>query len=170
MPTVTSVICRIDSQKRPVVFVADTLKNGNITAWTPGQEKPLPVPVDYYATTEPLSDADSQILADQFKEAQGEAHVFIRQRLPRVYKERPNLLTSDGSVNPPAKKGQRKGNRSAAAKAQFAADVAGTGGTAAASPAAVADPAVAALQKRLAEDPAFAAMAAKIMGALAASL
>ncbi len=91
----TSILARVDAAAQPVVFIADTLKDGKIQAWdTRGGARY--VGIDYYQSTRPVSDADADSLRKQYAKATGQPaeSVFMRQRLPRVYRDRPNLITA----------------------------------------------------------------------------
>jgi hypothetical protein len=96
----TQILCRIDSENKPVVFLADSVDNGSgtIKAWHDG-DKIKKTRLDYYVTTKPLSDTDSKVLADRFKvSVKSNEPVYIRQRLPRVYKTLPNILKNENDA------------------------------------------------------------------------
>jgi len=112
----TQILCRLDHENKPVVFIADTLNNGRMKAWQEGDEKPKYVGFDYYKNTTQLSEADSKVLAKRFAEATGQ-EVYIRQRLPRTYRKVPNILAVDNDQ----KKG-RANARSEAAKRRVEAE------------------------------------------------
>lgn len=113
----TQILCRIDHENEPVVFLANTLNNGRIKAWIQGNDKVQYVGYDYYKLAKPLSEEDSKELAKRYSEATGDKDVYIRQRLPRVYRTVPNRLTGNVDVS------QGKTNaRSAAAKRRVVAE------------------------------------------------
>ena len=115
----TAIITRVTADNSPVVFIADSLKDGQIKAWTGGANLRT-VGVDYYQKTQPLSEADSEHLRKRYAKATGQEleNVFVRQRLPRVYKTRPDILTN-GKPDTDA-----ENKRSAAAKLQVEKDIA----------------------------------------------
>lgn len=104
----TDILCRFDAAKREgVVFLADTMKGNKIQAWN-GTGNPVYVPLDYYHQTGPLSASDEKVLMERFKQATNRADqiVRLRQRLPRVSRPLPNMLSSanaasETSVLPP---------------------------------------------------------------------
>lgn len=169
----TQILCRIDQENKPVIFIADSLKNGQIKAWHEGEQAVKKVGIDYYQTTKPLSEADSKHIANKFKKAMKDDNVYIRQRLPRVYRSIPDIL-SNGSGQPaaapaPAKRGT-KAARSAAAKARYQQEVAQTSGQPAQAPipaegqpqTASAPPVPAQAPKLDLNDPKFAELVGKI--------
>lgn len=104
----TDILCRFDAAKREgVVFLADTMKGNKIQAWN-GTGNPVWVPLDYYHMTGPLSASDEKVLMERFKQATNRADqiVRLRQRLPRVARPLPNMLSTanaaaETSVLPP---------------------------------------------------------------------
>lgn len=106
---VTEILCRFDpAAQQPVVFLRDTINNGQIQVWKEGQ-KPAYVPLDYYGMTRHLSAEDERVLMERFKNATGKQNqvVHINHRLPRTSKPTPNMLASSApSVLVPA--AQRK--------------------------------------------------------------
>jgi hypothetical protein len=91
----TDILCRFDAAKQEgVVFLADTMKGNKIQAWN-GTGNPVWVPLDYYHQTGPLSAADERVLMERFKQStnRGDTVVRLRQRLPRVSRPLPNLLS-----------------------------------------------------------------------------
>jgi hypothetical protein len=89
------ILCRIDpATKQPVVFITDTIHNGQIQAWK-GEGKSEYVPLDYYHMTGPLSASDERVLCERFVKATNAAGlVKIRHRMPRTSRPLPNLLAS----------------------------------------------------------------------------
>lgn len=80
-----SIIARVDSTNRPVVFLLDTLDSdkGMIKAWRNMETKNIDlVSMDYYKTTRALSDTDEAALArkysDKFAIKDG---IILRRRL-----------------------------------------------------------------------------------------
>jgi hypothetical protein len=108
-----SILARIGADSSPAVFIADSLKDGQLQMWD-GAAGTKTVGVDYYMRTQPVSDADAEALRKRYAKATGQPleSVFLRQRLPRTYKERPNLIA-----------GQQENKRAAAARAQMEADI-----------------------------------------------
>lgn len=89
----TNILCRFDSaNNRPVVFIADTINEKEITAWSGG--KRFKTTLDYYHQTLPLSQADNIVLRNQFATATKDNDVIIRNRLPRKNRMRPNLIAT----------------------------------------------------------------------------
>jgi hypothetical protein len=170
------ILCRVDANNSPVVFLADSLENGTIKAWTMGAKEVKAMPVDYYAQTRPLSEADTRILSSRFAKFVGDESVTVRQRLPRVYRELPNLLARAPRASAQAQEAPIKGSngkaagktpsasaaRKAAAKAQYAKDLAASN---AAAGAGQMPPALANIPGM--DNPQFAALVAGIANALA---
>lgn len=170
-----SILARIAADNTPAIFLADTLKDGQLQMWD-GATGAKTVGVDYYMRTQPVSDADAEALRKRYAKATGQPleAVFLRQRLPRVYKDRPNVIAQDGG-----------NKRAAAARAQMEADIAKTGTAApAAGPAQAPAPAPAAATVpvtvnvapeyaealRMMEDPRTAALILKIAETLRVAL
>lgn len=87
----TEIICRLDiAKKQPVVFLTDSIDNGQITAWAGGQANV--VGLDYYHQTGPLSAADEEVLRARYAKATADKSVKIRHRLPRVRRHLENIL------------------------------------------------------------------------------
>jgi hypothetical protein len=97
----TAILTRIDANQVPVVFIADTFNKeaGTIQAWIKGA--PQVVSLDYYHTTQPLSEADEKILAQRYSRSTGDNNVTIRQRLPRTERVIPNRLAKEPRQKPP---------------------------------------------------------------------
>jgi hypothetical protein len=87
----TEILARVDvATQTPVVFFPHSVDKQHILAWMNGKE--TIVTLDYYHTTKPLSAADEEILRSRYAKATGDTAVFVRHRLPRVPRERPNML------------------------------------------------------------------------------
>jgi hypothetical protein len=84
----SQILCRLDSQLSPVVFISDSIDDNKILAWKNGNKSAEIVSLDYYKTTLPLTIADSKLLAKKYSEATGDNDIEIRQRLPRLYKQK----------------------------------------------------------------------------------
>jgi hypothetical protein len=175
----TAILCRIAEGSRPVVFIADTLKGETIEQWD-GNKGTKRVPVSFYQTTEPASRGDAEVLRQQYAKATGQTPegVMVRERLPRVFKERASILTGGSNDSPnPARAnvqgatggGSKKGStaRSEAARAQMQRDMGQTGETVSLTlnvPKADAD------TLRMLEDPRSAALILKIAETLKTAL
>lgn len=156
----TQILCRIDQENKPVIFIADSLKNGQIKAWHEGEQAVKKVGIDYYQTTKPLSESDSKHIANKFKKVMKDDNVYIRQRMPRIYKTIPDIL-SNGNGQPAAvpQTGKRgtKAARSAAAKARYQQEIVQTSGQPAEG-----QPQTASAPKLDLNDPKFAELVGKI--------
>lgn len=157
----TAILTRVARDNSPVVFIADSLKDGQITAWTGGSATKT-VGVDYYQQTRPLSKEDSEHLRKRYAKAMGEAveNVFVRERLPRVYQPRPSIFAKGAAPQEQAQEPKR--GRSEAARAQFEKDLQATAQPEPTGTAPTGDDAgLAALQEQM-KDPRFAALVLKV--------
>jgi hypothetical protein len=164
----TAILARLNADRSPAVFIADTLENGQLKMWD-GANGTKTVGVDYYMRTEPVSDADADALRKRYAKATGQPleNVFLRQRLPRTYRERPNVIAGDG-----------KRSRADAAREQMARDIAQTSGAGPKGATVAGDtvavtlnvPKADAETLRMLEDPRTAALILKIADTLKAAL
>ena|ERR1700741_1912012 len=81
-----SIICRTNSNNRPVVFLLDTLDfdNKSIEAWYPDTNEIESTTLDYYKTTKSMSDAEETLTANLYVNRFGLGGDFqIRRKLYR---------------------------------------------------------------------------------------
>lgn len=91
--TVTEILCRLDVAKNaPVVFFRGSIDGEMILAWCNGAEEVTSLA--YYHTTKPLSAADEEVLRQRYATVTGDKAVRVHHRLPRVPRERMNLLAA----------------------------------------------------------------------------
>lgn len=84
--TATQLIVRLDQNQKPLVFVADSLSNGNMLAWKPNTTDAIVLPLDAYKSTVPVDDERAVArLVNKFSKTFNNPNVQLRHRLFRNY-------------------------------------------------------------------------------------
>jgi hypothetical protein len=97
----TEIIARLDrNMNAPVVFLAQTLGNGQLQAWRGDAQKLEFIPVHEYNRTLPLAKADEEMIAQRFQSSFPGSSVVLRQRLPRQPQQRPTLFAGNAPQLP----------------------------------------------------------------------
>lgn len=103
----SQIICRRDQTGKQVVFLAESYNNGQIKVWSVANGTET-VGIDYYQSTFPINENEAGPLVKKYSKAVADNNVVIRERLPRMYKQK--MQTNDT---------QPVNKRSAAAKLRY---------------------------------------------------